>query len=356
MDLRIFVFLILGTITSEIPAIAKLGKAEFMKAAKAKGDTTENMPAEGSINVLQFPTFTDFWAAWDLTDRPRKVALLMDDFQVEYYPYVKPLIPQVQQLQAAFRAANMPIVWSVWWRFGPDDGYFNTMDRFYGPIGVNTPLNALYNHDRKHGGDIVEGLGPINDEEAKRVLQKPYSLDMFDEYSHWRVDAGQGSLDEELQKLGVDTVVIVGAWTDDCIIATAFTAFKLQYDVVVISDGVSTASKNHFAAMDVMKGACCKIVDTATFVDYLTAGLPVEEKLFTQSDSPKSEQKMQFPASFQQFQSMQSLRPESEFATEVVKALNTFFVAFLGFTVGFLMKGRWKGRANGERDPLLKYS
>ena len=31
--------------------------------------------------------------------------------------------------------AKLPIFWSTWWRWGPDDGFFNSMDRFYGPIG-----------------------------------------------------------------------------------------------------------------------------------------------------------------------------------------------------------------------------
>ena len=46
----------------------------------------------------------------------------------------------------------------------------------------------------------------------------------------------------------------VGAWTDDCIISTAFHAFSLQYDVILIEDGVSTASKQHFNAIQVRHG------------------------------------------------------------------------------------------------------
>lgn len=88
-------------------------------------------------------------------------------------------------LWVCFRKANLPIFWSTWWRWGPEDGFFNSMDRFYGPIGQgpesgrtkknqkmlegmvffpalwsneigefrwNTSLNALYNH-KPNGGE-----------------------------------------------------------------------------------------------------------------------------------------------------------------------------------------------------------
>ena len=78
--------------------------------------------------------------------------------QVEYAEYVHGIVPQVKLLLNAFREAKgrsgspggggggmsrrlpdieagLPVFWSTWWRWGPDDGFFNSMDRFYGPIG-----------------------------------------------------------------------------------------------------------------------------------------------------------------------------------------------------------------------------
>lgn len=71
----------------------------------------------------------------------------------------------------------------------------------------------------------------------------------------------------------------VGAWTDDCIISTAFHAFSLQYDVVLIEDGVSTASKQHFNAIEVMRGAAAKVLLAQDVVKYFKAGRPVEPPL-----------------------------------------------------------------------------
>eukprot|EP00930_Biecheleria_cincta_P083669 TRINITY_DN7319_c0_g1_i2.p1 TRINITY_DN7319_c0_g1~~TRINITY_DN7319_c0_g1_i2.p1 ORF type:complete len:387 (+),score=73.70 TRINITY_DN7319_c0_g1_i2:114-1163(+) len=256
--------------------MAELGKKEFDIKAASEADNAKDMSASLQSNPLNFAELTDFWCAWELRDRNRKPALLVDDMQIEYAPYLKGILPQVKLLIEAFRNASLPVFWSTWWRFGPDDGFFNSMDRFYGPIGWRTAGNALYNHNVEHGGDVLDELAPVTDEEKRRVMHKSYSLDMFDERPmQWLVPDGQGTLDAELQKLGVDTVVQVGAWTDDCIMSTAFHAFSLQYDVVLVEDGVSTASKQHFNAIEVMRGAVAKVLLAADVADYIKAGLPV---------------------------------------------------------------------------------
>jgi len=314
-----------------VPERAVLGKSEFVALAKERGDDAGGITAEGEINVLQFPTFTDFWCAWELQDRPRKMALLIDDMQYEYEPYVKGLVPQVKQLVAAFRAAGLPIYWSVWWRWGPDDGFFNSMDRFYGAVGANTPLNALYNHNVTHGGTILPEIGPLTPLERQRSMRKSYSLDMFDERPmQWQVDAGQGTLDDELKKLGVDTVVQVGAWTDDCIIATAFHAFALQYDVIVVTDGVSTASKNHFKALDVMGGAVAKMLDTAAIVAHLAGGGAAAKKPEA-AKAPAARLIAPMAAA--------PPAPSTSSAAAALRLAETVFVAMMAFALGWSMRG-----------------
>ncbi|CAL1130931.1 unnamed protein product [Cladocopium goreaui] len=267
----------LGPGMNPLPKIAKDGEQHFSQMAAANENSVVDMSAIGQRNPLQFEFLTDFWCAYELSDRKRTMALLVDDMQVEYHDYVQGIVPPIMQLVEGFRKAKLPIFWSTWWRWGPDDGFFNSMDRFYGPIGWNTSLNALYNH-KPNGGDVLPEVAPKTPEERKRVMHKSYSLDMFDESPmEWLVPDGQGTLHTELQKLGVDTVVQVGAWTDDCIISTAFHAFSLQYDVVLIEDGVSTASKNHFNAIQVMRGAAAKVVFAREVVQYLNDGQPVKQ-------------------------------------------------------------------------------
>jgi len=259
-----------------LPAMAHNGQEQFLKLAAATANNPQGMTASLQSNPLQFETLTDFWAAYELTDQKRVPALLIDDMQVEYEAYVRGIIPQTKLLVEAFRAAGLPIFWSTWWRFGPDDGYFNAMDRFYGARGWNTSSNALYNHNKQHGGDVLAEIGPVTEEEKRRVMHKSYSLDMFDERPmEWLVPAGQSTLHVELQRLGVDTLVQVGAWTDDCIMSTAFHGFSLQYDIILVEDGVSTASKNHFTSVEVMRGAVAKVLFAKEVADYINAGLPV---------------------------------------------------------------------------------
>ena len=81
---------------------------------------------------------------------------------------------------------------------------------------------------------------------------------------------------KESIQLGSIFTLQVGAWTDDCIISTAFHAFSLQYDVVLIEDGVSTASKQHFNAIEVMRGAAAKVLVAQDVVRYFKEGQPVK--------------------------------------------------------------------------------
>jgi len=331
-----------------LPSMAKEGEESFDQIAAVHKDTTVGMSASMQSNPLQFATLTDFWCAWELTDRKRVPALLIDDMQIEYEPYVQGIVPQVKLLVEAFRARGLPIFWSTWWRWGPDDGFFNTMDRFYGPIGTATPANALYNHNTERGGDVLVDVGPVTEEERKRVMHKSYSLDMFDERPmHWLVSAAQGTLHSELQKLGVDTVVQVGAWTDDCIISTAFHAFSLQYDVVLVEDGVSTASKQHFNAIEVMRGAAAKVLFAKNVADYINKGLPVVAPTVPRSSkSFGGRASAMAPAASGGVEGDVSHEGDAQrttFPPEVANLLNTVIVGSLGLGLGYF----W-GHRRGE--------
>lgn len=343
-----------------LPAMAAFGKDIFDDIAAVEGATTEGMSAEMQANPLNFPTLTDFWCAWELTDRPRRPALLIDDMQVEYESYVLGILPQVQLLIAAFRRRGFPIFWSTWWRWGPDDGFFNTMDRFYGPVGYHTAGNALYNHNRSHGADVLAAVGPITEEERQRVMHKSFSLSMFDERPvTWLVPVGQGTLHSELQHLQVDTVVQVGAWTDDCIISTAFQAMSLQYDVVVVEDGVSTASKQHFNAIEVMRGAVGKVALAADVAGYLDAGLPVHEPQPRQKSvgGRASAFAAEAPSTASIWRAASRSRPWPRTGTGALEWLPALILAVTGpacFAAGFLLRGRVeRGLRTAAAPPLL---
>ncbi|KAL7566824.1 hypothetical protein ACA910_021326 [Epithemia clementina (nom. ined.)] len=215
-----------------------------------------------------------FRAAWDLPSRSRRIALLMDDCQEEYRPYAENanIVSNLVRLLNTFRVKKAEIgegiciVWSVWSRTF-DDGISNSMDRWYGPRGIRPeePENALYIFTGNAGMVPMKELAPTEEELAGGWFYQGRHLDMF-----WNFDEnGKSFLDEKLKAEAIDTVVLVGLWTDECIVATAYGAFSRGYDVVVISDATATATANHTTCLDVINGVCCKVMNTEEVISYM---------------------------------------------------------------------------------------
>ena len=207
-----------------------------------------------------------FWSAWTLTSRPRRIALLVDDAQEEYRPYAEPIIPNLVKLTQAFRARGAPIMWSAWSRHYKD-GISNAMDRWYGPDGlrVHEPENACYIFDGDAGMRPLKEIAPTADELAAGCFYHSHMLDMFWEF---RPD-GKSYLDEKLKDAGIDTVVICGLWTDECILATSYAALSRGYDVVVARDAVGTATAHQESALTIIGGTCGVVLRTDEITKYM---------------------------------------------------------------------------------------
>lgn len=221
-----------------------------------------------------------FWAAWELADRPRRIALLVDDCQEEYRAYAGGILPNVQRLVEAFRTARsgsdgVCIAWSAWSRMF-DDGISNAMDRWYGPRGLRPeqPENAAYVFTGAAGLEPLTEIAPTEEERAQGWFYLGKHLDMF-----WTFDEnGRSYLDEKLKALDVDTIVIVGLWTDECVLSTAYAGSSRGYDVVVVADAVATATANQETALTVAGSTVAKVLPTDDVVRYLeedfTTGAP----------------------------------------------------------------------------------
>ncbi|MFO7547064.1 MAG: isochorismatase family protein [Trueperaceae bacterium] len=215
-----------------------------------------------------------FWAAWDLKDRPRRIALLVDDCQEEYRPYAGGILPNVKRLVEAFRAARAAhsgsdgvcIAWSAWSR-AFDDGIANAMDRWYGPRGLRPeePENAAYVFTGSAGMKPLAEIAPTEAEEADGWFYLGKHLDMF-----WTFDEhGASYLDEKLKAQGIDTIVIVGLWTDECVLSTAYAGNSRGYDVVVVGDAVATATANQEMALKVANSTVAKVLSTDDVLRYM---------------------------------------------------------------------------------------
>ena len=95
------------------------------------------------------------------------------------------------------------------------------MDRWYGPRGLNpeNPENAVYIFDGERGMETLKEIEPTQEEKDQGWFYYAKHLDMF-----WMFEDGSDKsyLDEKLKAIGVDTIVIAGLWTDECITGTAY--------------------------------------------------------------------------------------------------------------------------------------
>ena len=217
-----------------------------------------------------------FWASWELKERPRRIALLVDDCQEEYRAYAGAILPNVIELVTAFRTARsrsdgVCIAWSAWSRVF-DDGIANAMDRWYGPRGLrpDDPENAAYVFTGAAGMKPLAEIAPTEADVSDGWFYLGKHLDMF-----WTFDAnGDSYLDEKLKVKDIDTIVIVGLSTDECVLSTAYAGNSRGYDVVVVGDAVATATANQETALTIANstGATVSSTDSDDGADGASGG------------------------------------------------------------------------------------
>ncbi len=212
-----------------------------------------------------------FWASWSLKDRPRRIALLLDDCQEEYRAYAGDILPNMVKLVKAFRAARSSsdgvcIAWSAWSRRF-DDGISNAMDRWYGPRGLRPedPENAAYVFTGAAGLKPLSEIAPTEAEISDGWFYHGKHLDMFWTFN----EDGNSYLDEKLKAINIDTIVIVGLWTDECVLSTAYAGNSRGYDVVLVGDAVATATANQETALTVANSTVAKVVSADEVLSYM---------------------------------------------------------------------------------------
>ena len=143
----------------------------------------------------------------------------------------------------------------------------NAMDRWYGPRGLrpDNPENAAYVFTGAPGLEPLAEIAPTDEEVDEGWLYHGKHLDMF-----WTFDEdGTSYLDKKLKALEIDTIVIVGLWTDECVLSTAYAGNSRGYDVVVVGDAVATATANQKIALDVANSTVAKVLTTDEVLHYM---------------------------------------------------------------------------------------
>ena len=187
--------------------------------------------------------------AWELADRPRRCALLLDDCQ-EAYRALMPAgyLRRLVRLLDAARDRGVLVVWSCWCRTGPNDGHYGALDEFYGPYGVRSGENALYLHDGAAGERLLSEVAPQGASERQRVLRST----RFDCFA-CRDEAGGSALQGLLEAHGVCTLLLAGCWTESCILSTALRAVNEDFNTCVVEDAVFTGLAAGPAAHEVLR-------------------------------------------------------------------------------------------------------
>ena len=154
-----------------------------------------------------------------------KVALLIIDMQGTFLDEASPhylrkgreIIPHVQRLLNFFREKNLPVIF--------------VKREHRGTIDIDKPRIPIADNFAKigtSGANIVEELAPKEDEIV--VIKKRFSAFFYTE------------LELILRRLGIDTLILTGVQTPNCIRATAVDGLSYDYDVYVVSDGTASAT------------------------------------------------------------------------------------------------------------------
>lgn len=163
---------------------------------------------------------------------PSKTLLLVMDMQkacaeeggAMYIPSVggapegKDVIEPVQNVLAAARQRNVPVVWSLW-GLRPDGADAGHADKKWGLEGQLKEFPGSWGNG---GDELVDGLEPRDDEP---VIRKH------------RFSSFYGTaLNEYMRRAGADTLVIAGLSTGNCMLATSIDGANQDYKVIALAD------------------------------------------------------------------------------------------------------------------------
>ncbi len=159
------------------------------------------------------------------------------------------VVANVTSLAAACRAASVPVV-HVWYIVEPGAAELKQNARLFVDV-----REAKANVRGTWGAAPVEGLEPVKGDFVVEKL---------------RMNAFYGTkLDALLNGLGVQTVIVAGAWTNMSIEHTARHAADAGYRVIVVSDGTSSLNAEwqsaalNYALTQVATIASCREVASA---------------------------------------------------------------------------------------------
>jgi ureidoacrylate peracid hydrolase len=202
--------------------------------------------------------------AFDRID-PAKTALIVIDMQnvwvkpgmPAYTPYCEAIVPNINRLTAAMRAAGG----SVWWVraiYGDDAPHtWSAYMEFLSPEFLGDMLGALT--EGAEGAELWHALDARPGD--RHVVKRRFSA----------LIQGSSDLDARLRATGIDTMIITGTATNICCESTARDAFMLNYRTLVVSDANATVSDEaHNASLNALFTRFADVFTTDELLGLLT--------------------------------------------------------------------------------------
>ena len=212
------------------------------------------------------PGVDAFWqvSAAGTTLDPEKTALLIIDMQyldahrdygmgkvikdagkaAEWEPYfaaVDEIVPRIQALQDAFRAAKMEVIHVTTVALTQDG---RDISRAHKRLGI-------YARPGSREADVLDELAPVGDE----IVIRKTANGVFN----------ATAIDQILKNLGIERLVIVGVGTNDCVETAVRDASDRGYDVILVGDACATrVREQHEYALTLLDGIYCQVLDTET--------------------------------------------------------------------------------------------
>lgn len=177
--------------------------------------------------------------------RNRSFALFVVDAMERYdHMYGHSAMDNIKSLVESFRSMCRPVFFKTWYR---------PYGMAYNQVRYNIP------HQNKTWSlnYISSQVYPISDAEEDRTCSTH-------QYSHI-----SPALVDKLRERFIDTIVIVGGWSEHCITSVAFHAFNQEFDVVLIHDAIGprASTRNRYTqSMQVTASGVAKLMSTRSFI------------------------------------------------------------------------------------------
>lgn len=163
-------------------------------------------------------------------------ALIKDGISPPHLEGIRAIIPNINQLAAAMRAAGRPVIFG---NVGVKADYSDTLYPYW---KVPKVMERPFFVKGTWGAETVEELGPQSGD--YEIIGRSWNVFYATE------------LDKLLRKLKVNTVIITGVHTDACALLTAHGAVEHGYYVVYVADATAALHEDdHMAGLTIV-GKC----------------------------------------------------------------------------------------------------